>query len=73
MIEVRKPPVEHVVKGHIRNGKGIKSYTRGKGQRSKRSSKVVGDTRGDFYRQAYLKMDSDFEYPEQLHDISEMM
>jgi len=39
----RKSPIEHIVEGHTRSGKRIGSYTRGKGQKPQRSSRMVGN------------------------------
>ena len=39
----RRSPVRHPVKSHTRNGKRIDSFSRGSGQKPRRSSRVVGD------------------------------
>jgi len=39
---MRKTPHRHPVSGHYRNGKWINSFERGSGQKSQRSSRVVG-------------------------------
>ncbi len=39
---VRKSPIRHKVRSHIRGGKPIKSFERGSGKKSQRSSRVVG-------------------------------
>lgn len=69
---MRKPPVRHPVREHTREGKHVRDYERGKGQKPQRSSRVVGKRdHTNYYRKQYLELDNNFREPKKVSQVPE--